>query len=233
MTTREIIDYVQTIISSRRYWNDTKIINLINFCQNKMTSEMKLTIQDFYKFSSSLEQRYLLPSNLISIEELWYDNAGVQRKINIVPTPKSIYGVFDDPDTNTSDTPFSAFIWTSSGRRELWVYPLFSTEGIDVFMWFYGTPPLITKDNDMPSIPVEWHILLAEAVINKTQQLDDQISKSDELALWKDILNSCKTMDTTKNVMERGSIIRPASEYPISEVSFGMFDGSERGINWE
>ena len=70
MTIRDIIDYVQSDINSKRYWNDERLINLINVVQMKMCSSLKLMVRDFYKFESSTEQRYLMPFTYVSIEYL-------------------------------------------------------------------------------------------------------------------------------------------------------------------
>ena len=237
MTVREIIDYVQEQINSRRYWNDTRLINLMNILQLKMANDLKLVFRDFYKFSSTTEQRYQMPSNLISLEYLWYDNNGTESQIDIVSSPREVYGKHSDPDTDTSDQPYKAFLWDSSGRLELWIYPIFNVAGVDIWMWFFGIPPKLTTENDMPVLPNEWHIHLVDAIINRTMQIDEQITKGEELALWKDIILTCKQMETTRSIMERRASVQQDRLYPDPDyrgrgMGSGLIDGSEQGITW-
>jgi hypothetical protein len=231
MTIREMIDYIQAEVNSRRFWNDERIISIINLLQQKLSVELKLSVRDFYKFSSTLEQRYLLPSNLLSIESLWYDNAGMQRNIRIVAKPSDVYGLNTDPDTDKSDNPYKAFMWTASGRNELWMFPMFDTAGIDIWMWFYGLPSNISTDNDVSSLPIETHVYIVEAVKNRITQVDEQITKAEELALWRNIVNECKQIDTVKNIIQRGSQLTPQSVGEAYD-DFGLVDGSQRGILW-
>jgi len=229
MTIRDMIDYIQADVNSRRFWNDERIINIINLIQNRMAIELKLVVEDFYKFSSTLEQRYLLPSNLIAINTLWYNNGGNNRLIKIVSNPSEVYGRESNPETETSSNPYKAFIWSTSGRKELWIFPKFDTEGIDLWLFFYGTPTRIISDNDVPSLPVETHVYLVEAVKNRIAQVDEQITKAEELALWKDIIMMCKQIDTVKNVITRSSQF----EKEGIKVNFdGLIDGSGMGITW-
>jgi hypothetical protein len=235
MTVREIIDYVQLSINDRRYWNDERLISLLNLLQMKMANDMKLVFRDFYKFESTLEQRYLLPSSLISIELIWYDNAGTEQRINVVNSPKEVYTKHSDPDTDTSDQPYKAFIWEASGRKELWIYPLFDTAGVEIWMWFYGIPPKLNTDNDTPVLHTEWHIHLIESAINRIMRLDEQITIGEEEALWSKIIHSCRSMDTTKMVMETDGKVRQDNNYPtISRGGnySGLIDNSDAGIIW-
>ena len=236
MTVREIIDYVQLSVNDRRYWNDNRLISLLNLLQMKMANDLKLVFRDYYTLSSTLEQRYLLPSSLISIELLWYDNEGTEQHIDIVNSPKEVYLKHSDPDTETSGQPGKGFIWEASGRKELWIYPLFDAAGVEICMWFYGIPPKLNTDNDTPVLATEWHIHLIESAINRIMRLDEQITIAEEEALWSKIIHACKTMDTTKTIMETNSSIRQDNNYPsISRGSngIGLIDRSEAGINWE
>jgi hypothetical protein len=230
MIVREMIDYIQTTIQSRRYWNDDRLISIINMIQLRLSADMKLTVQDLYKFSSSLEQRYLMPSTLLSIELLYYDNGGTESTIKVLPTPKSIFGVFDNPDTETTDNPYRAFIWNTSGRKELWVYPKFATEGIDIWMFFWGTPSKLISDNDVSPFPSDWHVYMVDMCVNKVKQIDEAISISEERGLWNEMLASIKRLETTKGVIERGSILMPS----IVGAGDGwmLADGSANGIDW-
>ena len=231
MTIRDIIDYVQADVNSRQFWNDERIINIINMVQYRMSVELKLVVEDFFKFSSTLDQRYLLPSNLMAIENLWYNSGGTKRIIKIVPKPSDVYGLESEPETNTSDNPYKAFIWTSSGRKELWMFPKFSTAGIDLWLWFYGTPARINSDNDVSPLPVETHIYIVEAVKNHIAQVDEQITKMEELALWKDLIAMCKQIDTVKNIVTRDSQFAKQGITVLND--FGLVDGSNNGISWD
>ena len=231
MIVRDIIDYVQNTVGARRYWNDTRIISMINQVQEKMAVELKLTVQDFYKFDSTLDQKYEIPSNYVATQLLYYDNGGTEKVIKILPTPNNIYGVFNDPDTDTTDNPSRAFIWNSSGRKELWVYPRFVTAGIDIWWFFWGLPNKLANDNDVSPLPPEWHILIVEAVINKIKVADEMMLASEELVLFQQIVRSAKTMETTKGIIERGSILQPYDQFPLGN-GIGLIDGSYKGITW-
>jgi len=234
MTIRDMIDYIQADVDSPRYCNDERLINLINAVHNRMCNSLKLVIRDFYKFESTAdEQRYLMPSNYIAVEYLWYDNGGMQGSITLRQSPREIYGKHSDPDTDTSDTPYTGFIWESSGRRELWVYPLFATDGVDIWMWFYGTPARLTTENDVPVMPAEMHIYLVEACINRCRRIDEQITITEELALYKDLVGECRSMDTTKAVMSDNAKVAKNGTYLSEYNNFGLVDGSEQGIQWE
>lgn len=236
MTVREIIDYVQLSINDRRYWNDTRLISLLNLLQMKMANDLKLVFRDYYTFmSEASSQRYLLPSSLISIELLWFDNGGTEQNINIVNSPKEVYLKHADPNTDTSDQPYKGFIWEASGRKELWIYPLFSTAGVELSMWFYGVPPKLNTDNDTPALPTEWHIHLVESAVNRAMRLDEQITVAEEEALWSKIIHTCKTMDTTKLIMETEANINQDMNYPMitgGTDAVGLVDRSEAGIIW-
>jgi hypothetical protein len=232
MIVRDMIDYVQDTIGARRYWNDKRIISFINQVQEKMATMLKLVCQDYYKFSSSLETRYTIPSSYVSNQLLYYNNGGSENVIKIIPTPNNIYGVFNNPDTDSTDNPNKAFIWNASGRKELWIYPKFATEGIDISWFFWGLPSKLVNDNDVSPLPPEWHILIVEAVINKIKVNDEWMLASEELALFGVLVNAAKTMETTKGVIERGAILKPYSEFPVVGGSFGLIDGSDNGITW-
>jgi len=233
MTIRDIIDYVQSDINSKRYWNDERLINLINVVQMKMCSSLKLMVRDFYKFESSTEQRYLMPFTYVSIEYLWYSNAGAEGQINLCASPREIYGKHSTPDSTTSATPYKGFVWESSGRKELWIYPIFDTEAVDIFMWFYGTPPRITSENDTPILPAEMHIHLVEACINRTRRVDEQLVISEELLLYNSIINECKSIETTSTVIQdRSQVAKDGSNFNAFS-NFGLLDNSQAGINWE
>jgi hypothetical protein len=231
MIVRDIIDYVQLTVGARRYWNDQRIVSFINQVQQKMATELKLTIQDFYKFQSTLEQRYEIPSTYVNNQLMYYNNGGTEKVINIVPAPNNIYGVFNNPDTDSTDNPSRAFIWNSSGRRELWMYPKFATAGVDIWWFFWGLPPRLTNDNDVSPLPSEWHILIVEAVINKIKVADEIMSGVEELELFSRLVHTAKTMDTTKGIIERGSIIQPEKSF-MNVGGIGLIDGSSNGINW-
>lgn len=232
MIVRDMIDYVQDTIGARRYWNDKRIISFINQVQEKMATMLKLVCQDLYKFSSSTETRYTIPSSYISNQLLYYDNGGSEQVIHILPTPNNIYGVFSDPDTDSTDNPSRAFIWNASGRRELWIYPKFVAAGIDIWWFFWGLPSKLVNDNDESPLPSEWHILIVEAVINKIKVNDEWMLASEELMLFNSLVNTAKTMETTKGVIERGAILKPYNEFPIGSGEFGLIDGSSKGIVW-
>jgi len=231
MIVRDIIDYVQLTIGARRYWNDTRIISFINQVQDKMAVMLKLTCQDFYKFESTLDQRYEIPSTYVNNQLMYYNNGGSEQVITILPRPNNIYGVFNNPDTDSTDNPSRAFIWNTSGRKELWVYPKFATAGIEIWWFFWGLPSKLTNDNDVSPLPPEWHILIVEAVINKIKVADEIISSLEELELFKNIVHTAKTMETTKGIIERGSIIQPYDQFP-SVGGIGLIDGSSNGIIW-
>ena len=231
MIVRDIIDYVQLTVGARRYWNDTRIISFINQVQQKMATMLKLTTNDFYKFESTLEQRYEIPSTYVNNQLMYYSNGGTENIINIVPAPNNIFGVFNNPDTDSTDNPSRAFIWNSSGRRELWMYPKFSTAGVEIWWFFWGLPPRLINDNDVSPLPSEWHILIVEAVINKIKVADEMMSGIEELELFNRLVHTAKTMDTTKGVIERGAIIQPYSQFPNVD-GIGLIDGSSNGIVW-
>jgi len=228
---RDMIDYIQDTIGARRYWNDTRIISFINQVQLKMASMLKIVCQDFYKFDSSLEARYTIPSNYIANERLWYDNGGSDNVITILPSPSNIYGVFSNAETDSTDNPSRAFIWNASGRRELWIYPKFVTAGIDIWWFFWSMPSKLTNDNDESPFPPEWHILIVEAVINKIKVNDEWMSGSEELTLFNQLVHTAKTMETTKGVVERGAILMPYNQFPVVD-GIGLIDGSVKGIVW-
>jgi hypothetical protein len=232
MIVRDMIDYVQDTIGARRYWNDKRIISFINQVQEKMVVMLKLVCQDFYKFDSTLDTRYTIPSTYINNQLLYYNNGGSEKTINIVPAPNNIYGVFNNPDTDSTDNPSRAFIWNASGRKELWIYPKFSVAGIDIWWFFWGLPSKLTNDNDVSPLPPEWHILIVEAVINKIKVNDEWMLASEELALFNVLVNTAKTMETTKGVIERGAILKSYNQFPNVGGDFGLIDGSNIGINW-
>jgi len=231
MIVRDIIDYVQSTVGARRYWNDTRIISFINQVQDKMAVMLKLTCQDFFKFESTLDQRYEVPSTYVNNQLMYYNNAGSEQVITILPAPNNIYGIFNNPDTDSTDNPSRAFIWNTSGRKELWIYPRFSVAGIEIWWFFWGLPSRLTNDNDVSPLPPEWHILIVEAVINKIKVADEIMLPTEELALFQNIVHTAKTMETTKGVVERGSIIQPYDNFP-SIGSIGLIDGSAVGIKW-
>ncbi len=232
MIVRDIIDYVQDTIGARRYWNDKRVISMINQVQEKMAVMLKLTCQDFYKFSSSLETRYTIPSTYVNNQLMYYDNGGSENVISILPNPNNIYGVFSDPDTDSTDNPTRAFIWNSSGRKELWIYPKFSVAGVDIWWFFWGLPSRLVNDNDVSPLPSAWHILIVEAVINKIKVADEIMSSIEEIELFKQLVHTAKTMETTAGIIERGSIIKPYDEFPNIGNSIGLIDGSSNGIKW-
>jgi hypothetical protein len=232
MIVRDIIDYVQLTVGARRYWNDQRIVSFINQVQDKMAVMLKLTCQDFYKFESTLDQRYEIPSTYVNNQLMYYGNGGSEQVITILPTPNNIYGVFNNPDTDSTDNPSRAFIWNTSGRKELWIYPKFATAGIEVWWFFWGLPSKLTNDNDTSPLPPEWHILIVEAVINKIKVADEYMSGIEELELFKQLVHTAKTMETTKGIIERGSIIQPYDQFP-SVGGIGLIDGSANGIKWD
>ncbi len=231
MNIRDMINRVQVQVRDRRFWNDDQVISLINTIQDELTTEFNLQVADYYEFTSVVgQQRYQMPSNLISIELLYYDNGNIQR-IAIIDRPLDIYTKVTDP--LEQGDPYIGFLWKTSGRNELWIYPTFS-DVCNLQLWFYGMPTSITRDSDTSSLPVEWHTGIVNAVINKIRVYDEQLSVSDEIALWRGMINMLNKFDVTKKILEQDGRYGTISSQLIgtSGNMLGLVDGSEKGIIW-
>ena len=204
MTVRDMITRFQTLMDSMNtaFWDDSRSLTLINLFKDKLAQEFSVNrVEQEYTFQSVAGQEtYQVPSTFVSHEYLYF-NSSYNREIVLKDSPRDIYGPASD--VTLQGIPMRGVIWGVSGRRELRIYPTFSTSGLTVHWWFYGWPPDVSNDNDEPRLPLEWHPTIVEAMVDFQQAFDGQISKADYVLMWENHVKKLKKLDATVEFMSK------------------------------
>lgn len=195
MILRNMIRKVQDRLDDDVYWNDKRVIALLNEGKDELAKKLKCTTQQYYEFDSVAgQQKYQVPTTLVKSHLLFY-NSGYNQEIHIHDDPNDIYTMY--PDVTQEALPTKAYIWGASGRRDLVIYPTFNTDGITIKWWFYGWPEDIENDNDEYNFPTEWHPSLVKYAIHQAKVDDDELSVADALILWENEIRDIKSLDVT------------------------------------
>ena len=227
MTRRDIIDRFHSLMDlyNTSYWNDSRATALLNTVKDKLAQEFTVNrTEQKYEFDSvEGQQVYQVPSTFVAHRWMYF-NSSYNNVIKFYDGPESIYGPV--ADQTAEGVPFAAYIWGSSGRRELTIYPTFADDGIEVQWWFYGWPPDVAVNNDEPHLPIEWHPSIVKLMVAEQQRFDKIISVGDALIITEKVVRTLKEMDTTKRITSLGGRSGsvddefPSEEYGIFNVKF-------------
>ena len=204
MIVRDMIKRIHGQIAdySRTYWNDERIIVLINDIKDSVAQELVCDRCECYYELPLIadQQKYEVPHNLTYSHYL-YLNSTYNRKIKIKVGPASLYGPTSVP-TQTG-TPEFGFIWKYSGRREVTFFPV-PNEDLTADWYFLGWPEDIANDNDEVNFPIDWHPSIVRMCLNRIKREDEVISVADELLLETKEMRRIKRLDSTKAILEEG-----------------------------
>jgi len=194
MILRNMITRIQGRLDDDVYWNDKRLKAILNQVQDKIAQELAITTPHYYSFESVQgQQHYQVPSGFVANELIHY-NSGVNKVISIMKSPKAIHGVYTDP--TMEGNPSIGYIWGSSGRRQLTIYPTFSSDGITIEWWFWGFPNELVGDNDEPTFPSEMHPSLVECTIAEAKSDDKEISISDALIIFANEIRKLRRLES-------------------------------------
>lgn len=171
MLRHELVTEAQALLEDPAYWTAARLTTLFNRGMRDLSNYMGLCVPAYMKFQSvEGQQQYMLPYDYIANQNLSFEANGTTNVINLKPSPNFIYGQVHDPDEE--GTPYLGFIWAKEDIPELWIYPTFDDDNIDVDWFYWRRPPSITNDNDRPLIPVNWHTFLVDYAVNYTYVQD-------------------------------------------------------------
>lgn len=168
-----MIEEVQDLTEDPEYWTASRVTTLINRGQRDIANFMGVSVTGYTVFESVDEQeQYQLPNDWVSPELISFTSDGASHEIRIVANPRQIMNLTEE--TRQTGTPTQAFIWAKADRPELWVYPLFDTDGIEVRLFYWRRPPDVSDDNDEPLVPRDWHTHLVDYAMNFINQQDGE-----------------------------------------------------------
>ena len=212
MLRHQMVSEAQDLVEDPAYWTATRLTTLFNRGMRDISRQFGIAVSGYFLMASVQgQQHYVVPADFVANELLSFDANGSQNKIAIKPRPADIYTVVSDPDEK--GTPSQGFFWAKEDREELWIYPTFDADGINVDWFYWRRPPDIVLDNDEPLVPRDWHSGLVDYAVNYTYQQDKERGWTYALfiAWWNQVKIGISISESIKDMASR-------------DVRIGVFD---------
>jgi len=171
MLRHQLVSEAQSLIEDPEYWTAARLTVLFNRGMRDLANEQGVTVTGYFiSLSVQGQQQYQVPYDFKYYQMIAFDSNGDYNKITLKPRPNAIYSVVSNP--TEEGTPSVGFLWAKEDREELWIYPTFDSDDIEMEWFYWRRPPDITNDNDEPLIPRDWHTYLVDYAVNFTLQQD-------------------------------------------------------------
>jgi hypothetical protein len=125
-------------------------------------------VQD-HKDTDSVSQdgSYILPTDMIRLRRVTYDNKVLQ--FTTLDVADQDWGARDVPP-GTIGTPQFYYIWNNN----IYLYPVPSASGDqNLDIWYIRTPAVLINDDDVLEIPARYHELITRYCLARAKELDE------------------------------------------------------------